>query len=199
MFTACSWVHGDNGKKAESHGTKRMHENASAFYSEDLSIFVPHPEDVRYTNVHMLRVPARDASGVHFKQGERPYLVAMKPHKKLTPIVTPWRVTFDFDSDQIPTSEFGVVQSLVRLLNANPDMQIVLIGYADSKGSANYNRMLGLRRAKAVKKAMIKLGLKHPEQIARVESASESNHLANNNSKIEAASNRRVDAFVVGG
>ncbi len=168
-------------------------------YDRDISTYLPHPEDVRYSNVEMLNVAPRDANGVHYRRGARPYLIAQQPVRKIERVTLPWRVTFDFDAAVVKSDQYGVVQSLVRLLNANPDLRVALVGYADAEGPAKYNRKLAKRRAVAVKKAMLKLGLHDAKQIVRVESASETDHLSNHANRTQAASNRRVDAFVVAG
>jgi outer membrane protein OmpA-like peptidoglycan-associated protein len=55
------------------------------------------------------------------------------------------------------------------------DQPLRVIGYADPRGSAEFNRRLGLARAQAVKRYLIRRGL--PPRLLEVESRGESCHL----------------------
>ncbi|EWH10131.1 OmpA/MotB domain-containing protein [Catenovulum agarivorans DS-2] len=46
-----------------------------------------------------------------------------------------------------------------RLLNAMPDLNIQLTGFADQRGGANYNRQLSQQRAQSVAKFLQKMGI----------------------------------------
>lgn len=188
----------ENAKKDCSCCAKKQ-EAKHSYYSNDFGVYLPKPEDVRYQNIRLLKVPPRDANGVHYIGGERPYLIASRPIKKVRPVALPWRVSFDFNSYKVTSSQYGVIQALVNAMNANPSLRIALVGYADAVGEKEYNDKLSRKRAEAVKKALIANGLKNPEQIVLVEGAGESNHLSNHDSTQSAAANRRVDAFVVRG
>ena len=65
-------------------------------------------------------------------------------------------VHFDFDSAAIAAAEFPKVQAMAAFLTANPDYVCVVKGYSDERGSEEYNRSLGERRALAVKEALVK-------------------------------------------
>jgi peptidoglycan-associated lipoprotein len=63
-------------------------------------------------------------------------------------------VYFDFDSQTIRTSENGKIQQIASFLQQN-NGQIILAGFTDERGTAEYNRGLGERRAQSVREALI--------------------------------------------
>ena len=68
---------------------------------------------------------------------------------------------FDYNSGQFsPNKSFGVyIDSLKSYFNNHPRNYLLITGHTDSKGSATYNKKLGLTRAQHVKDYMIKQGL----------------------------------------
>jgi peptidoglycan-associated lipoprotein len=69
-------------------------------------------------------------------------------------------VYFAFDASTIPRSEQGKLSAVQQWLAANPDHQLYLAGHADKRGTPEYNRALGERRALAVREYLVGLGLK---------------------------------------
>jgi peptidoglycan-associated lipoprotein len=66
-------------------------------------------------------------------------------------------IYFDFDSQTIRTSENGKIQQIASFLQQN-NAQIIIAGFTDERGTAEYNRGLGERRAGAVREALIASG-----------------------------------------
>ena len=66
-------------------------------------------------------------------------------------------VYFDFDSQTIRTSENGKIQQIASFLQQG-SAQIIIAGFTDERGTAEYNRGLGERRAGAVREALIASG-----------------------------------------
>ncbi|MGM0594083.1 MAG: peptidoglycan-associated lipoprotein Pal [Pseudomonadota bacterium] len=66
---------------------------------------------------------------------------------------------FGFDSSELSTSDRDALEQHARLLNANPEVSVVLEGHADERGSREYNLALGERRAKAVEQVLNLLGV----------------------------------------
>lgn len=66
-------------------------------------------------------------------------------------------VYFDFDSQTIRTSENGKIQQVASFLQQN-NGQIIIAGFTDERGTAEYNRGLGERRAQSVREALIASG-----------------------------------------
>jgi len=66
-------------------------------------------------------------------------------------------VYFDFDSQTIRSSENGKIQQVASFLQQGKG-QLIIAGFTDERGTAEYNRGLGERRAEAVREALIALG-----------------------------------------
>ncbi len=66
-------------------------------------------------------------------------------------------IYFDFDSQTIRGSENGKIQQIASFLQQN-NRQIIIAGFTDERGTAEYNRGLGERRAGSVREALIALG-----------------------------------------
>jgi outer membrane protein OmpA-like peptidoglycan-associated protein len=68
-------------------------------------------------------------------------------------------VYFAFDSSTIPGQEQGKLAAAADWMKANPGHQLFLAGHADKRGTPEYNRALGERRALAVREYLVGLGL----------------------------------------
>ncbi len=69
-------------------------------------------------------------------------------------------VRFDINSSKISKMEMVNVYNVAEYLKANPEVAIVINGYADKDtGSKKYNRELSEKRAKAVCDALVKYGV----------------------------------------
>ncbi|HEY3662812.1 MAG TPA: OmpA family protein [Chthoniobacterales bacterium] len=66
-------------------------------------------------------------------------------------------IYFDFDSQTIRSSENPKIQQIASFLQQN-NRQIIIAGFTDERGTAEYNRGLGERRAGSVREALIALG-----------------------------------------
>ena len=66
-------------------------------------------------------------------------------------------IYFDFDSQTIRSSENGKIQQVADFLQQN-NGQIIIAGFTDERGTAEYNRGLGERRAQSVREALIAMG-----------------------------------------
>ena len=66
-------------------------------------------------------------------------------------------IYFDFDSQTIRSSENGKIQQIASFLQQN-NGQIIIAGFTDERGTAEYNRGLGERRAQSVREALIAMG-----------------------------------------
>ena len=71
--------------------------------------------------------------------------------KKFAPI------SFAFDSYTVASNEQGKIDLVAEFLKSNPTT-VILAGYTDERGTAEYNRGLGERRAQAVRTALINKG-----------------------------------------
>jgi peptidoglycan-associated lipoprotein len=68
-------------------------------------------------------------------------------------------VYFEFDQSTIPASERGKLEAVKQWMDANPGRSLFLAGHADKRGTPEYNRALGERRALAVREYLAGLGL----------------------------------------
>ncbi len=74
-------------------------------------------------------------------------------------------VYFGFDSAAVAASEDSKCAAIAELLVQNPAYVCIIKGHCDERGSEEYNRALGERRAIAVKDILVKI---RPELEARV-------------------------------
>ncbi|MBK9139544.1 MAG: OmpA family protein [Verrucomicrobia bacterium] len=73
-------------------------------------------------------------------------------------------VYFDFDSSLVKASEQGKAQSVGNEMKAKPQAKLMIDGHCDERGTEEYNRALGQRRAAALREFLIRYGLS-PDQI----------------------------------
>ena len=67
-------------------------------------------------------------------------------------------VQFGFDSYVVDASEQGKISAVVSGLKSTNE-QVIVAGFTDERGTAEYNRQLGERRAQAVRQSLIEKGL----------------------------------------
>lgn len=67
-------------------------------------------------------------------------------------------VYFGFDSTVIASAERGKIERVAQWMKENPDRMLFLAGHTDDRGTLEYNRGLGERRAQAVRDYLIGLG-----------------------------------------
>lgn len=68
-------------------------------------------------------------------------------------------VFFGYDSFEIQGEAETAISSAARYMNAHPGLRIVIGGYCDDRGSAEYNLTLGQNRAEAAKTALVSAGI----------------------------------------
>ena len=67
-------------------------------------------------------------------------------------------VLFDYDSARIRPSEDSKLAPVAAYMKSNPG-KLVIEGHCDERGTAEYNRALGERRALAARDELVKLGV----------------------------------------
>ncbi|WP_226064425.1 OmpA family protein [Kaistella polysaccharea] len=100
-------------------------------------------------------------------------------------------VNFGFDSSNLTSSAQMNLDKLAEVLKNNPDTNINIYGYTDSKGSDNYNLSLSDRRAAAVKTYLVSKGLASSRMITM--GMGEQEPIASNDTDEGRAQNRRVE------
>jgi len=70
-----------------------------------------------------------------------------------------YTVHFAFDSAVIRNSERANLQAVASALNSDPSTKLLIEGNCDERGTEEYNRALGERRALAARQALAKMGV----------------------------------------
>ena len=68
-------------------------------------------------------------------------------------------IYFSYDKYNIGTSEKAKLDQVLKYMQSNPKIGLIIEGHCDERGSVEYNRSLGERRALAVKDYLIAIGL----------------------------------------
>lgn len=103
-------------------------------------------------------------------------------------------VYFGFDQSNVLSSMQDKLQPLVNTLKSNPDLKVVLTGHTDNTGPAEYNDILSLRRAEAVRKFLLQQGI--DRKMIRVLGAGEKRPIKSNAKPSGRRANRRVSIEV---
>ena len=74
-------------------------------------------------------------------------------------VLKPHTVYFDFDSSVLKNAEKPKVSAVADYLKANSGKAVRVEGNCDERGTEEYNRSLGERRALAVREELIRLGI----------------------------------------
>ena len=69
------------------------------------------------------------------------------------------QVYFDNNSETLRTDYFRYIQDLTQILIKYPEAKVMLEGWASTKGKAEYNKHLSMRRAEAVEKVFVSNGI----------------------------------------
>ncbi|MGA2243468.1 MAG: OmpA family protein [Verrucomicrobiota bacterium] len=70
-----------------------------------------------------------------------------------------YTVHFKFDSAVVQDSEQANVANVGQALSSSPDAKLLIEGHCDERGTEEYNRSLGERRALALREALAKVGI----------------------------------------
>ncbi|MFA5778599.1 MAG: peptidoglycan-associated lipoprotein Pal [Elusimicrobiota bacterium] len=80
-----------------------------------------------------------------------------KEYKKVTQLET---VYFDYDDATLRSDARNILAQNAKWLKENKDVEIIVEGHCDERGTTDYNIALGDRRAKSVRSYLMKLGIK---------------------------------------
>ncbi|MEI6084325.1 MAG: OmpA family protein [Verrucomicrobiota bacterium] len=92
------------------------------------------------------------STSIDSKVGDRVDLTNEGSRGEFTPVY------FDYDSAKIKPSEFTKLEAVASALKGN-SKKLVVEGNTDERGTAEYNRALGEKRALAARQALISLGI----------------------------------------
>ncbi len=105
-------------------------------------------------------------------------------------------VYYDFDMYSIREEYQPMVEAHAKFLKDHKDLRVRIEGNCDERGSREYNLALGQRRADAIKRAMVLLGVP-AKQIETVSFGAEKPKIASSNEDAW-AENRRADIVYIG-
>jgi|GEM_PF-405012 len=100
-------------------------------------------------------------------------------------------VYFNFNSATVTAANHYRLATIAQVLKNNPDISILLVGYADQRGPEEYNKNLGMRRAEEVAKQLMQVYGVEEGRIS-TESRGEDTPLADGRYDV----NRRVDVML---
>ncbi len=68
-------------------------------------------------------------------------------------------IHFDYDSATIRSADRSTLEDIAKWSKDNPGSKMIVEGHCDERGTPEYNRVLGQRRAVATRAYLIKLGV----------------------------------------
>ena len=98
--------------------------------------------------------PPLPGSGSDLPVGERPLMTGEGDHKAFAAQT----IYFEYDSAKIKPSEVSKVEAVASVLKSN-NKNLIVEGHTDERGTAEYNRALGERRAQAAREELIHMGV----------------------------------------
>ncbi len=104
-------------------------------------------------------------------------------------------IYFDFDKSTINADERGKLDAVSEWFKNNPGHALFLAGHADKRGTPEYNRALGERRALSVREYLVGLGL--PAAQLYTNSYGSDRPAVDGDTEEAYAKNRRVEVGVV--
>lgn len=100
-------------------------------------------------------------------------------------------VNFNFDSSNLTSAAQANLDKLATVLKNNPETDINIYGYTDSKGSDAYNMKLSAERANSVKNYLVMKGITASRMVTM--GRGENEPIATNDTDAGRAQNRRVE------
>jgi peptidoglycan-associated lipoprotein len=103
-------------------------------------------------------------------------------------------INFEYDSADLGADAREILKANAEYLKKNPGLDVLVEGHCDERGSLEYNMALGQRRATAVRKYYIKLGV----SAARISTISygEERPVDSGHTEEAWAKNRRAETLV---
>jgi peptidoglycan-associated lipoprotein len=105
-------------------------------------------------------------------------------------------IHFDYDKAIVKASEVGKLQPVIAALKASPQNKLLIEGHCDERGTEEYNRALGERRALAIRAHLIKAGKLAPDRII-TQSFGEDKPIALGHDEAAWAKNRRGELVLL--
>jgi OOP family OmpA-OmpF porin len=110
------------------------------------------------------------------------------------PPVRNFLVFFDFDKSTLTPRALDIVKEAARIAKSGQSAKVTCTGHTDTVGPARYNMALSLRRASAVKDALVREGV--PAGTISVLGRGEESLLVPTKEGVREPQNRRVEILV---
>lgn len=140
-------------------------------------------------------MPAASSTGIvngpNNAQSSVSNVVAERAGQGIGPAGVEHVVYFDYDSFAIRAEARPIIESHARFLQANKQRKAMLEGHTDERGGREYNLALGQKRAEAVQRALVLLGV--PESQIEPVSYGKEKPAAEGADEAAWAKNRRVE------
>ena len=104
-------------------------------------------------------VSGSSASGSASSSSKKSLFASAKQTKADKLIAVGDRVLFDYDSAKLDSSAKILLDAQSRFLRANTDLNFIIEGHADERGTREYNLALGEQRATAVRDYLVIQGI----------------------------------------
>ena len=116
------------------------------------------------------------------------------PAQAAAPAVRNFLVFFDFDRSTLTPRARDVVKEAANVAKAGQNARVTATGHTDTSGPANYNMALSLRRASAVKDALVREGV--PAASIAIAGRGEESLLVTTKDGVREPQNRRVEIVI---
>ena len=103
-------------------------------------------------------------------------------------------VFFDWDSTRLSPASLNVLEQARDAFKAKQGARVTATGHTDTTGTEAYNMALSLRRANAVKDALVRNGV--PAQAISVVGKGETGLLVQTGDNVREPQNRRVEIVI---
>ena len=147
------------------------------------------------SGVKLSDVPVEDKSkignGQNNAQSGVANVLADKSIGGIGPVGVSHVVFFDYDSFVLKAEARPIIESHAKFLQANKQRKAMLEGHTDERGGREYNLALGQKRAEAVQRALVLMGV--PESQVEAVSYGKEKPAAQGADEAAFAKNRRVE------
>jgi len=126
--------------------------------------------------------------------GENVPTASLKTPPAAPPVPKAWMVFFDTDSTKLSPQSTNTLLEASGVAKTMPNARVTITGYTDTEGQLAYNQALSVRRANAVRDALIKSGV--AAQAITVSGAGEQELLVPTADQTKNPNNRRVQVVV---
>lgn len=109
-------------------------------------------------------------------------------------VLTLGDVLFDFDKATLKPGGERAVNNLYQFLKEYPERRVMIEGFTDNVGPADYNKELSKRRANSVRKALMDKGIRSMR--IQIRGYGEQYPVASNNTEAGRQQNRRVEVII---